>query len=205
MIEYINSFLSPVENIIRNNRKYIGYFLIFLAVLSLSYLWIPYSSKESGEKAIWVLWIILWMPILARVFALRIFAILLPLRKELGILMGTLACVHALSYMITDPLAITHAYFWWQNWFFSYFAVGFFALLFTILLMLTSNMWAMKKMGKYWKTLHKTIYIIIVLVVLHVVLINFSRNFEYTPVIILILYFICKILEWKQFSFQRKP
>ncbi len=201
MITFINSFLSPIDRCIKNNRKYIGYFLILLSFASLGYLWVPYSSKESGEKAILVLWMILWIPIFARVFGLRIFAAILPLRKELGILMGTLACVHALTYFITDPLAITHLYFWWSDGFVSYFAAGFFALLFSIPLTLTSNNWAMRKMGKCWKILHKTIYIIIVLVVIHVVLIKFSRTFEYTPVILLIAYFVFKWLEWKWVRF----
>lgn len=204
MIEPINSFLSPVEKLIKNNRKYIGYFFLFLAFASLYYLWIPYSSKESGEKAILVLWIILWMPIFSRVFGLKIVQSLMPLRKELGILMGTLAMVHSLSYMITDPLAITHLYFWWQNGFMSYFAAGFFALLFVIPLTFTSSNWAMRKMGKYWKMLHMSIYIIIILVVLHVVLIKFSRTFEYTPVITLVLYFVFKILEWKGITLAKK-
>ncbi len=204
MIESINSFLSPIENIIKNNRKYIGYFFILLAFASLYYLWIPFSTKDSWENAILLLWILLWIPIFARVFGLRIFQMMMPLRKELGILMGVLACIHALSYTITDRLAITHLYFWWQNWFVSYFAFGFFALIFTILLTLTSSDWAMRKMWKYWKLLHKTIYIIILLVVTHVVLIKFSRTFEYTPVITLVLYFIFKILEWKNITFAKR-
>lgn len=204
MIESINSFLSPIENVIKNNRKYIGYFFILLAFASLYYLWIPYSTKDSGEKAILLLWILLWLPIFSRVFGLRVFQMLMPLRKELGILMGVLASIHAISYTITDPLAITHLYFWWQNWFVSYFAFGFFALIFTILLTLTSSDWAMRKMWKYWKLLHRTIYIIVLLVVTHVILIKFSRTFEYSPLIILVLYFIFKILEWKNITFAKR-
>lgn len=90
----INSILSPLENIIRKYQKYIGYFLIFLSFLSLGFLLNPNSTKNSGEKALLVLWVILWIPIFSRVFGIELAKTLLPLRKELGILMGTLAFVH---------------------------------------------------------------------------------------------------------------
>lgn len=94
MIALINSFLSPLQNIIKNNRKYIAYFLLFLSFLSLGFLFYPDSTKDSGEKALIVLWVILWIPIFSRVMGLHIARELMPLRKELGILMGTLAFVH---------------------------------------------------------------------------------------------------------------
>jgi DMSO/TMAO reductase YedYZ heme-binding membrane subunit len=58
--------------------------------------------KSSGENAMLILWIILWMPIFARVFGLRIVAQMLPLRKQLGILMGVLAVVHGFSFIIPN-------------------------------------------------------------------------------------------------------
>ncbi len=197
MIEYINSLLSPVEKIIKSNRKYIGYFLIFLSVLSLGYLFFPNSTKDIWENAYFVLWVILWIPIFSRVFWLNIAKSILPLRKELGILMGILVLIHWLGYISIFPAYMLDKGFWWSNWFISYLACGFFALFLTIPLLLTSNNWAIHKLWKNWKYLHRLIYIIIIIVVVHVVLINYSREFDIVPVIMLILYFVFKWLEWK--------
>ena len=68
MLEKINTLLTPLENAIKKYRKYIGYFLILLSFASFGYMFDEHSVKESGEKAITVLWIILWIPIFARVF-----------------------------------------------------------------------------------------------------------------------------------------
>jgi DMSO/TMAO reductase YedYZ heme-binding membrane subunit len=70
-------------------------------------------------------------------------------------------------------------------------------------LTLTSSSWAMRKMGKYWKYLHRLVYIIIIFVVVHVVLLKAFRWFEYWPVIILGLYFVGKILEWRGFTLRK--
>ena len=107
MISSINSLLFPLESFIRNYRKYIGYFILILALCSVGYLFGENTTKTSGEKAILVLWIILWVPIFARVFGLRVAAQMLPLRKELGILMGVLALVHGFSFIIPNQAYLT--------------------------------------------------------------------------------------------------
>lgn len=205
MIEKINTLLNPLENILKTHKKYIGYFLLFLAFASFWFFWADNWVKESGEKAIVVLWVILWIPIFARVFGIKIFQTMMPLRKELGILMGTLAFVHGAAYIVPYPSMMGESYFWLDDTtMISYLAIGFLALLFTIPLTLTSNTWAMKKMGKYWKMLHRTVYLIIILTVLHVVLLKWYQEFEVWPVLILLVYFGFKILEWRGFSFVKK-
>lgn len=163
-----------------------------------------HSVKESGEKAILVLWIILWIPIFARVFGLRIFQAMMPLRKEIGILMGTLAFVHSARYIVSSPDYILEWSFWIQDGFLSYLAFGFFALILTIPLTLTSNIWMMKNMGKYWKYLHRSVYVIIIFTVVHVILLKLYREFDYGLLAFLIAYFVFKILEWKGITFAWK-
>jgi DMSO/TMAO reductase YedYZ heme-binding membrane subunit len=172
MFTTINTLLSPLENSIRKYKKYIGYFFLFLALLSCSFFWIEDSIRESGEKAILVLWIILWMPILARVFGIRLFSVMLPLRKELGILMGTLALVHGFSFLI--PYGESAVLFADSKPTFLFF--GIVAMWLSIPLTLTSSLWAMRKLGKYWKTLHRVVYVIVLLVILHIALI---RGYKY--------------------------
>ncbi len=197
MLEKLNKATFPLEKIIKKYRKYIGYFFLLLSLLSFGFLLTSSGTKESGEKAILVLWIILWLPICARVCDLGIAKALMPLRKELGILMGTLAVVHMLSFSIPNPGFILTKSFWISGNFLSAYAFGFFALILTIPLLLTSSTWAIKKLGKKWKILHMLVYIIVIFTVIHVVLIKAFRGFEVWPVIVLILYFIGKTLEWK--------
>lgn len=147
LIIRINTLLSPIENILKAHKKYIGYFFLILAVLSFGFFWADNGVKESGEKAIFVLWVILWIPIFARVFGIRIFQAIMSLRQELGILMGTLAFVHGAMYIVPYPTMIGESYFWLDDTtVLSYLAFGFFALLLTIPLTLTSTKWAMRVM-----------------------------------------------------------
>ncbi|MFZ2256440.1 MAG: hypothetical protein WAW59_06820 [Patescibacteria group bacterium] len=39
MIERINNLLTPLENILRTYKKYIGYFFLFLSLLSFGFFW----------------------------------------------------------------------------------------------------------------------------------------------------------------------
>jgi ferredoxin-NADP reductase/DMSO/TMAO reductase YedYZ heme-binding membrane subunit/rubredoxin len=204
MIEHLNTLLLPLENLIKKYRKYIGYVLLLLTLLSFSFFAMQNGVKESGEKAILILWILLWIPIFARVLDLGIAKALLPLRKELGILMGTLAVVHATSFISPDPGYIFTSNFWISGWYPSAYAFGFFAYILTLPLLFTSSTWMMKKMGKYWKLLHRLAYVIITLVVIHVVLIKAFLWFEYWPVVILVLYFVGKILEWNGITLRKK-
>ena len=55
--------------------------------------------KDTGERALDILWFLLFLPILARVFGLPIARMLMRYRKELGILMGMLAIVHSTLYL----------------------------------------------------------------------------------------------------------
>ncbi len=203
MLTYINQFLAPIERIIGRYRNSLGGILIILSFLSLGYLFNAQSVRSSGEQAMNLLWFILWLPIFSRVFGIKLFQSIIPLRKELGILMGTLAFVHGARYIISSPDQIGTSGFWLQNWFLSYLAFWFFALILTLPLLLTSSLWMMKSMGKYWKYLHRTVYLVIILTVVHVVLLKYFMHFEIWPVILLILYFSFKVLEWKWFSFAK--
>jgi sulfoxide reductase heme-binding subunit YedZ len=97
---------------------------------------------------------------------------MLPLRKELGILMGTLALVHGFSFLI--PYGESAVLFADSKPTFLFF--GIVAMWLSIPLTLTSSLWAMRKLGKYWKTLHRVVYVIVLLVILHIALI---RGYKY--------------------------
>jgi methionine sulfoxide reductase heme-binding subunit len=71
-------------------------------------------------------------------------------------------------------------------------------------LTLTSSTWVMRKMGKYWKMLHRLVYVIALLVILHIALIRGYKHMDFGPIIFFALYLACKALEWRGFSFAKK-
>jgi sulfoxide reductase heme-binding subunit YedZ len=118
--------------------------------------------------------------------------------------MGTLAVVHAIAFIAPNQEFFLSKEFWLTSaWYPTAYAWWYAAYLMTLPLLFTSSNWAIRKLGKKWKTLHKLVYIIVIFVVVHVVLIKAFRWFEVTPVIILILYFVAKTLEWRWVKFGR--
>ena len=61
------------------------------------------------------LWFLLFLPIFSRVFGLSLAQTLMPLRKEIGIFMGTLAVVHSVGYIVDDPSMLLYSWFWIEN------------------------------------------------------------------------------------------
>ncbi len=205
MLTPINELLQPIEKNIREYQKYIRYLLIGLSFASLPLIFFPEIQKDVGEQSWNLLLLILFLPIISKVFGLRIAQTLLPLRKELGILMGTLAFVHGAGYNIQYPTFMFETAYWWQNGMITYLGAGFLALLFTIPLWLTSNIWAMKKLGKNWKILHRAVYGVVILTVIHIVLIKWFKNdLELDSIALLIVYFVGKTLEWKGITLKKK-
>lgn len=204
MIETINTILRPLEKILNKYRTYFSITIIILSFLGLYHTRTLTWEKESGEQALNVLWIILWLPIFARVFQIDLAKSLMWLRKELGILMGALAFIHSGIYLVPYFSQLSTKWFWIMNGTLSYMAFWFFALILTIPLVLTSNNWSMRILWKRWKTLHRTVYLIVIFTVIHVVLLKSYKHFEIVPVITLCLYFLFKILEWKGISFGTK-
>lgn len=87
-------------------------------------------------------------------------------RRMLGLWAFALACVHLNIYLILDLQAR------WAQIFSDvvkrpYMTVGFIAWLMMVPLALTSNAAAMRKLGRRWRQLHKMIYLIAPLGVLH--------------------------------------
>lgn len=129
---------------------------------------------------------------------------MLPLRKELGILMGVLALVHGFSFIIPNQAYLASGTAFWVDGSPTFLLFGILAMWLSVPLTLTSSTWAMRKMGRHWKTLHRLVYIVIIFAVTHVVILKSMRDFEITPIILLALYFVFKVLEWRGYSFAKK-
>jgi sulfoxide reductase heme-binding subunit YedZ len=92
-----------------------------------------------------------------------------PLRRWYGIMMGCCALGDAAAASITDNFAggvlgrlAGHAFT----------LMGFFMAMLVIPLLATGNPWAQRKLGKYWKRLHRLIYVIWGLLAAHLMLLE---------------------------------
>lgn len=204
MIASLNSLLAPLTALVKQYRKYIGWFFVFLAVCTIPLAFISNTAKFTGEQALNILWFLLFLPIFAKVIGLDLAKALMPLRKEIGICMGTLAIVHGLSYILPDPMYVFDAGFWKEDGLPSYRAFGFVAWIVILLLTLTSNLWSMRLLGPRWKRLHRLVYIAIILIVIHVVLLKWHKEFELGPVILLMVYFVGKVMEWRGVRIEKR-
>lgn len=106
-VESANSALDPVAKFLLGHRVAIGRVLVVSAFLSLPLVFVHATLGPTGSAAFFFLWFILFIPILAKVFGWKVFAAMIPLRKELGILMGTLALVHAATYFVAPAVRDT--------------------------------------------------------------------------------------------------
>jgi len=91
---------------------------------------------------------------------------LVQFRRMLGLFMFFYACLHITTYVYLDYNFI------WEDIYkdiikHPYVIVGLLAFLLTIPLAVTSNNAMIKRLGKKWKTLHKSVYLIAILGVLH--------------------------------------
>jgi DMSO/TMAO reductase YedYZ heme-binding membrane subunit len=79
-------------------------------------------------------------------------------------LMACCAIGDGVSAGITDPFAGSFLAKLTEH---TFTLVGFVMMLLVIPLLLTGNPWAQRKLGKYWKTLHKLIYVVWALLFVH--------------------------------------
>lgn len=73
--------------------------------------------------------------------------------------------------------------------------VGFLAFVLLLPLAITSNKWSMRKLGKKWKTLHKLVFVIIVLALIHFFWL--VKNVYYVPILYASVVAVLLLLRWK--------
>ncbi len=100
-------------------------------------------------------------------------------RREFGRLMFLFALNHYLTIkvfpMIYSQSTVTFPF---------YQVIGFVALFLSLFLFVTSNDWAVKKLGKVWQQLHQLVYVIVWLIFLHVAV---AQGFSFLSALIFIL------------------
>ena len=201
----INFIWEIIWKFLIKNRKYVSKIFYFFTLLSLLYLWSTdnHSIHESWEKALNLLWVILFLPIFAYVFDFSLAKKLLFFRKEMWILMWVLAVVHSTQYFLKPNNIWFWEYeFWFQNWEATYLAWWFLWTIIAIILTITSNNISIKKFWKLWKILHRSVYLLLIFTLLHIIYLKiWWRDWNevlFETLLPLCLYIIWKILEWKK-------
>ena len=126
------------------------------------------NPVEFVERAtgFWTLFILLLTLSLTPIRLLTGIAWPIQLRRMTGLFMYFYACLHITTYVWLD-----HSFFWpdisHDILKHPYVLVGFSAFLFTTPLAITSNNFMIRKLGRRWKQLHRLVYLIGILGVVH--------------------------------------
>lgn len=115
---------------------------------------------------LWALRILLLTLVLTPLKDITKQAVFLRLRRMIGLYVFFYVSLHLLVYTWLD-LELNFAHLWEDIIERPYITVGFLAWLILIPMAATSNKKMIRKLGKKWKTLHKSIYVITILACLH--------------------------------------
>ena len=177
--------------------------ILALAHVSLFGFLFPEMRKEFGELAANLLIVILFISPLSKIFRMRLLVQLMMLRRELGIMMGYLATVHGVGYLI-DPdwyafivAPMLTGDIWGED---PRYVFGLLAYALTLPLLLTSNALSQKLMGPKWKMLHRTVYLMFGFAIIHRFLVKGAPVYVIFEIVLLLgSYGLAKLLAWKNF------
>ncbi|MGK2848511.1 MAG: ferric reductase-like transmembrane domain-containing protein [Minisyncoccota bacterium] len=156
--------------------------ILIVAHLALLGFLFPEVRKDFGEASANILLFILFLSPLSRLLRMRLLLQLMGLRRELGILMGYLATVHGVGYlldpswfdMFIEPYLGSNVFMMQPLFFF-----GIIAYILTLPLLLTSNNLALRFLGgKKWKWLHRSVYLLFVVAILHRFFVKSGDNYN---------------------------
>ncbi len=155
--------------------KIIKSFLFVVLLLPLGLLFVKgYGDDLSAEPVeyvlhftgIWSLRMLLLTLMMTPLRDLTKQVVFLRIRRMLGLFAFFYVSLHLVIYVWLD-LGLNFAHLWEDIIKRPYITVGFAAWLMLVPMAVTSNKKMIRKLGKHWKTLHKSIYIIIILACLH--------------------------------------
>ena len=168
-----------------------------LLVLNLIGLIVLFDSRMFS--GLWNLsWILLLIIVYSRplsnIFKKIVFLKkIVSIRKELWILCATLWIAHAIWFFLnTNNISwILDSFYWNVNnafWYWMY------ALIISIPLLLTSNIYSMKLLGRNWKRIQRLTYLFFLFITIHIVLIKPHESL--LPIILLIIWAIIWIIAY---------
>lgn len=140
-----------------------------------------------GDYSLWLLMLIMLATPLQRVVRI---SLLIRYRRPLGVAMYSYALLHLFFYVTS--------YLGWQ-WSElledlakrPYIIIGMLAFLLATPLAITSNNFFMKKLGKKWKELHRLVYILVILVLIHLV---WQVKVDFTEIVLYTIFFLLMFL-----------
>lgn len=155
-------------------KRYFKLFIYIQIIIFIGSLWIADQNLTllgafSGKFAIWVFWAIAAAGILQRFQAKGVFQkiqlFLMKYRRYLGIIMFNFSFIHFMWMrgfsMIQNGIPTIVPL---------YQVFGTITLILLLPLVLTSNNYSVKKLGKFWKKLHYLVYPVMFLLVFHTAL-----------------------------------
>jgi sulfoxide reductase heme-binding subunit YedZ len=152
-------------------------------------------SKEMGEFGYNLIIFILFLSPVTKIFSnFKILKDISGFCKELGMLSFWILTIHVIGMMLDLNLFNNFSSLFLEN----YLIFGFLAYILIFILGITSNKFSMRMLRKKWFLLHKLLYIVLVLAVVHVVLIK-GETERY---LVLVGFFILKLFVY--FKFDRK-
>ncbi len=127
------------------------------------------EAKDFGVLALNFLFLSLLIGPLGKIFKNKFFQFLMLIRGEIGILMASAALAHGVGILSNKMLQGMLSSASLKEMFTNYLplTLGMIALLLTVPLLITSNIYLKEKMGAWWYRMHKLAYAIFILGALH--------------------------------------
>ncbi len=180
--EYICWFFFSVLN---KNTFLIKKLLILSSLISVIVLFFPQETYKDLWNISWILLIIvMFVRPLKEIFnKCKLFSFLLKFRRELWILVWIFWIAHSIWYFILMKYSsiweiFADKYLWNPAWLLFW---GILALMVSIPLLLTSNNFFVKLLGKKWKPLQRLSYAMFILVAIHI----FMIRWEFLPLLVI--------------------
>ena len=186
-----------------NIYKVVKRILIFLPFISLWVIFDPSMYSEFGKYSWKILVLLLFLRPLRDIFKYDILKKATTLRKELWIISWVFAIAHAVGYFLDKKLPVSFLFdsIMWDPR--GYLGVGMFTLVIAIILTVTSNVFSIKKMWKYWKPIQRLSYLMLFLVSFHIAMVKPDQLL--TVVIIDVVYVLIYIYAYSKNKKNNNP
>lgn len=152
--------------------------LFFSLVPIIGIFFFPEDFRTLGAMCWNILIVILLIRPLGDIFTdFKIFRGLLPFRKELGILCGSLGISHSIGFFFGSNIPLPSGFLDPLVWNVKdYFFWGMIGFLISILLTLTSNIFSMRLLRSWWKRLHSLVYLFFIATTIHIAIMTAQRE-----------------------------
>lgn len=166
--------------------------LFAFSFLSFGVFFFPKQYLLFGSIGWFALIVLMFLRPLADIFPKgNIFAKMMFLRKSLGVLSGMFILAHGIGFFLERNLSLPSSLFLSEYWSLdTLYGWGMFGILLLLPLLVTSNTFSIKLLGKWWKPLQRLSYLFFLVGAIHVA---FAQK-SIVPLIIFSIWLICWII-----------